>query len=262
MSSRATTRSPRLDPADLLRAEWIKLRSLRSSRLTVAAASVTVLAIAISIAISVASSEQVQPELATPEAPLGGYLLAQLILGVLGALLVTGEYASGMIRATFAAVPSRLPVLVAKTIVFGLATLAAMSATALVAFLAAQGIIGGDRAASLADPGVMRSVAGVGAYLAFAGLLGSALGWILRTTAAAIGSLTGLLLLLPTLALLLPTSVQETVIRFLPSNAGEAIIATVPEATLLGPWAGLGVLALWLVGALGLAAVLVRRRDA
>lgn len=256
-----TTSSRGISPARVLRSEWIKLRSLRSSWLTVGAAIATMIITSLAIALTSASATQVEGNMAAPEAPLQGWMLAQLIVGVLGALVVTSEYGTGMIRSTFAAVPKRLPVLGAKTVVFGLVALITMTATAFAAFFVGQAILAGEpQAASINDPGVLRAVAGTGAYLALTGLLGTALGWILRSTAATIGVLTALLLVVPTLVLLLPAGIQD-IASYLPSNAGQALITTAPDGALLGPWAGLGVLSAWIAGTLAVAAVLVRRRD-
>ncbi len=255
------TSSPGINPARVLRSEWIKLRSLRSSWLTVGAAVATMVAAALIVALTSAAATEVEADMATPEAPLQGWMLAQLIVGVLGVLVVTSEYGTGMVRSTFAAVPKRLPVLGAKTAVFGLVALITMTATAFVAFFVGQAILAGEpQAASLDDPGVLRAVAGTGVYLALAGLFGSALGWIIRSTAGTIGTLTAILLVVPSLVLLLPASIQD-VAAYLPSNAGQALLTSGADDALLGPWAGLGVLAAWVVGTLVVAAVLVRRRD-
>jgi hypothetical protein len=168
-----------------------------------------------------------------------------------------------MIRSTFAAVPRRLPVLGAKSVVFGLVALVTMTVSSFVTFFAAQAVLSGEgREASLSDPGALRAVVGVGVLLALIGLLGGALGWILRSTAGAISTLVGLLLLLPVLFQLLPGSVSTSVGKYLPSEAGGAFVTSTQTPDTLAPWAGLGVLAMWVVAALVAAVVLERRRDA
>ena len=143
----------------------------------------------------------------------------------------------------------------------GLVALITMTAAAFGSFQVAQVILAGEATeASLGDPGVLRAVAGTGVYLALMGLLGSALGWIIRSTAGTIGALTAIVLVIPPLVGLLPAAVQDAA-QFLPSNAGLAFITSAPSDTLLGPWAGLGVLSVWVVGTLAVAAVLLRRRD-
>ena len=187
----------------------------------------------------------------------------QLLVGVLGVLFVTGEYATGMIRSTFAAVPRRLPVLTSKSAVFGVVSLIAMTATSFATFFAAQAVLSGyGHSSSLSDPGALRAVAGMGLYMALVGLMGGAFGWIVRSTAGAISGLVGVLLILPVILNLLPGSFSTTVAKYLPSNAGEGFLVSYPNPDLLAPWAGIGVFSLWVVAALAAAIVTVRRRDA
>lgn len=247
----------------VLRSEWIKLSTLRSSRLALLGAVAAMLATALVVAFTTntAAPGTLEADSALPEASLQGFLLAQLVVGVLGALFVSGEYGTGMVRATFAAVPRRLPVLGAKAVVVGAVTLAAMTVAAFASFGAAQLVLaGGPLEASLADDGVLRAVAGTGAYLAVVALIGTGLGWILRSTASAIGTLTALLLVVPSLAPLLPAGLEDVLARLLPSTAGQALMSTVPDGP-LSPLAGLGVLVAWAAGTLLAAAVLLRRRD-
>lgn len=244
----------------VVRAEWIKLRTLRSSWLGLAAAALMLLAFAAIFAYTTSTATSVAPEDALPESPLQGYLLVQLIIGVLGASFVTSEYATGMIKATFAAVPTRLPVLAAKAGVLGAVGVASMTVMSVLAFLLAQPILGSSSQASLEDGTVLRAVLGAGVYLGLVALIGTASGWIIRSTAGAIGALTALLFVVPGLATLLPESFQG-VTKYLPSNAGQALMSTVPTDALLTPAVGLGVLGLWIAVPLAVAAVLVRRRD-
>ncbi|HWD10207.1 MAG TPA: hypothetical protein VG366_00075, partial [Solirubrobacteraceae bacterium] len=113
----------------------------------------------------------------------------------------------------------------------------------------------------LSQPGVLRVVAGTGVYLTLIGLLGLALGWILRSTAGAISMLVGILLVIPVLLSAIGKS-AEGIAQYLPSKAGGSFISSLHEAGTLSPWTGLIVLCAWVLAALGLAAYLVRRRDA
>lgn len=246
----------------VLNAEWIKLRTLRSTWFLLAAAVVAMVGIGAVIGYTTSTAAEVEPDLATASAPLQGSFLAQLLVGTLGVLVVTGEYATGMIRSTFQAVPRRWPVVAAKAAVFAGVALVAMTLAALGAFLAAQVFLGPEgRGASLADEGVLRAVAGTGVYLTAAGVLGGALGWIVRSTASALSALLGALLILPLLLPLLG-SAGDTIVKYLPSEAGQALSSstTTPDLLAFGP--ALGVLALWVLGVLAVGLAVVRRRDA
>src|SRR6201995_4027866 len=108
-----------------------------------------------------------------------GSCVAQLLIGALGVLFVSGEYGTGMIRSTLVAVPRRLPVLWAKLVVFVTVTAASMVVVSVVAFLCAQALLSHYRAGySLSDPGVLRVVLGTGIYPTLVGMIGGALGWI------------------------------------------------------------------------------------
>jgi len=115
---------------------------------------------------------------------------------------------------------------------------------------------------SLSAPGVLRAVIGTGVYLALVTLLGSAIGWLVRSTAGGISTLVGLLLVLPAIVGLLPGSISTSLGRYLPSNAGDAFTSSVAKPDTLSPWAGLPVLVAWVLVALAAAAVSLRRRDA
>ena len=254
----------RVTPGRVLRAEWIKFRTLRSSWLTLGAAVAMMVVVGLVIGYVTSTSDwsTLAAEDTIASAPLQGFLLAQLLIGVLGVLFVTGEYGTGMISSTFAAVPKRLAVVGAKTVVFGVVALVTMTASSFLAFFGAQAILSADgHGSSLADPGVLRAVAGTGVYLALVGALGGALGWIIRSTAGAVGALVGILMVLPNILPLLGSSAAD-VAKYLPGSAGESFLSSVPSPDLLAPWTGLAVMGLWVVGALVTAAAVVRNRDA
>jgi ABC-2 type transport system permease protein len=194
---------------------------------------------------------------------LRGLFLAQLAIGVLGVLVMTSEYATGLIRTTLTAIPQRRMVLAAKAVTFGVVALVVSMISAFVAFLAGQTILNGKSlGVTLGDPGVLRAVLGAGAYLTIVGLLGLALGTILRRTAGAIATLFGLVLVFPLLAQALPSPWNNDIAKYLPSRLGEAMFSVRPDNTLLSPGTALVVAVIWLVATFGLATFLLVRRDA
>jgi ABC-2 type transport system permease protein len=152
-------------------------------------------------------------------------------------------------------------VIIAKAGVLGAAAFTVGVVASMIAFLAGQAIMGAN-GVSLTSPGALRSVIGIGLYLGLFGIFAVALGTIIRRSTGAIAALVGLILVLPELLLTLPASMQDTVVKFLPGNAGQAIFTTGQDSSTLSPWAGLAVFALYAAGALALALVLLRRRDA
>lgn len=250
-----------------LHAEWIKLRTLRSTFWTLAGATVALVGLGLLFCALGASR---WPEMSAREralflpaqTSLRGYFLAQLAVGVLGVLTVTGEYATGMIRSSFAAVPRRLPVLWAKAALYAAVVWVLMSAAALGAFLGGQALLSSRHAGlSLSDPGVPRVVLGTGLYLTVVGLLGVAIGALVRNTAGGIAVVFAVLLILPVLAQALPHAWYDAVDRFLPSTAGQSVMALEHVPHTLQPWPGLGLFAVYALAALAAAAVLLRRRD-
>ena len=195
---------------------------------------------------------------------LSGVQLAQIAVGVLGVLLVTSEYATGLIRVTLAAVPRRLPVLWGKAALVTAATLAASLPAVFVAFVAGQSILArAHLSVPLSDPGVVRAVAGGALYLAVAALIGLGLGGLLRSTAGGIAALFGLLFGVQLAAGFLPGSWANDVGKYVPSTAGQAVTLVHPDpASSLPPWTGFGVFCLYAAVLLGLAALRMRRGDA
>jgi ABC-2 type transport system permease protein len=194
---------------------------------------------------------------------LRGVYLAQIAIGVLGVLIISSEYSTGMIRTTLTAVPKRIRVLTAKVAVFAVAALAVALVACFAAFGIGQSIFASKGAnVSLGDPGVLRAVVGSAIYLTAIGLIGVALGTLLRRTAGAIATLFGLLLVAPALAQALPSPWDTDVGKFLPSGAGTALFAVRPTSDILSPGAGLAVLVAYVVVALAAAAIVLDRRDA
>jgi ABC-2 type transport system permease protein len=252
--------------ARVVRSEWIKMRSLRSTTLTLLAGVGTLVVAGwlVGWATNHYWSTKRPDELASfnpIDTSLAGYNLAQLAVVVLGVLLVTGEYATGMIRATLAAVPQRLPVLWAKAAVYAAVTFVLMLAAAFAAFLGSQAFMGAH-GTTLSATGAVHSVVGVAGYLTLIGAFAVAVGFIIRSTAGAIATLFGLLLVVPGIGMLLPSSWQHHLLPYLPSNAGSSMTGTHVGLGNLSATAGLLVLLAWVAAALACAALLLKRRDA
>jgi hypothetical protein len=250
----------------VLASEWIKMRSLRSTRLTLLAAVVFMVVLAWLIGWATNDHwSQMQPDERAQFNPidrsLAGVNLAQLAIGVLGVLLVTGEYATGMIRATFAAAPRRLPVIWAKAGLYAAVTLVLMLVSAFFAFLIGQHFLA-THGTTLGAPHAWRAILGVAGYLTLVGTLAVAFGFMIRSTAGGIATLFGLLLVVPGIGQLLPASWQTHTLPYLPSNAGSAFYSANPDPSALSPGTGFVVLCLWAIAALAGAAIIVRRRDA
>jgi hypothetical protein len=246
--------------------EWTKLRSVRStlwSLFTAIGFTIGIGALACAIVShhwpSVSASDRADFNPLDPN--LAGVQLAQLALGVLGVLVITAEYSTGMIRASMTAVPKRLPVLWGKAVVYGLVTLALMVPSTLIAFVVGESIFSGRHInVSLSDPGVARAVIGAALYLTVVGLFGLGLGAIVRNTAGGIATFAGLMFVLPPLMNVLPLSWNNAASPYLPLQAGEAIMSTT-AGNHLSPWAGLGVLCLYAAAALAVASLLLVKRD-
>jgi hypothetical protein len=175
-------------------------------------------------------------------------------------MVVTGEYATGSIRATFAAVPRRLPTLWSKLGVFLATTLVLGTIASVLAFVAGQAIFSTKHVdASFADPHVARAVLGCGLFLAAMGAFGLALGALLRNTAAAITTLTLALFVVPVIVDVLPKG--DKIGPYLPSAAG-LTITTVSTSGPLSAWGGFGLLCAYVLATIAIAAVLLVRRDA
>jgi ABC-type transport system involved in multi-copper enzyme maturation permease subunit len=271
----STTAAPKtrtaVHPVTLRRAiasEWIKLRSLRSTRITllvgfVLMAGIGILIGAIQMSQWATASAGDKAGFNPVDTALRGYDFAQLAIGVLGVLIVSGEYATGMIRATLTAVPKRLPMLWAKSIVFGAVTLVTMTIASFIAFLGTQPLLTSHHLqTTLSAPGVLRAVIGGGLYLTVVGLIGVGLGALLRNTAAAITSLFGVLLLLPVLFDLLPSSIRGHITPYLPNNAGAALLSVHHQSGSLAPWTGFAVMCGYAAVAIAGAAYALKRRDA
>jgi ABC-2 type transport system permease protein len=252
--------------AGILRSEFCKLRSVRSTfwALLAAVAFNIVAAALLAIFLPRALSGHEKAAIDSTRVSLGGMHLSQVAIGLLGVLVITSEYGTGMIRATLAAVPQRRLMLAAKTLVFAVTAVITGITACFAAYFVFQVFLpGGDSMrTSLADPGVLRAVTGAGLYLAVLGLLGLGLGAVIRSSAGAVAALLGVLFVPSILITLLPQSWQNTIGAYLPMNAGETIFTVHHQAHTLQPWTGFGVFCLYATAALATAFALINHRDA
>jgi ABC-2 type transport system permease protein len=250
------------------RAEWTKMRSVRSTMWSLLVTLVITIGLgALFCAARVSRWDRLDPGERLRFDPtafsLNGLFLAQLAVGVLGVIVITSEYATGQIRATLGATPQRGTVLAAKLAVFTVVAFVVGLVACFSAFAIGQSIFTAKHAGvSLGDPSVFRAVVGGALYLAVMGAFGLGLGTILRRTAGAISALVGILLILPILVNFLPSPWSDNVSKYLPINAGGAIFTVRPDSGSLSPWPGFALFTLYAAISIVLGAVLLNRRDA
>ena len=248
--------------------EWTKLHSLRSTRWSLLVA--TVLAIGLPMLFAAVTSShwghmslRERADRHPLDIALAGVNVAQLAVAVLGVLVITGEYSTGMIRASFTAVPKRLPVLWAKTGVFALVTLLLMLPPVLISFFASQAILSRHHILqiSFSHAGVARSVIGGAVYLMLVGIFALGIGAIVRNTAGGIATFAAIFFVIPPLMNILPTSWNNAISQYLPSEAGRQIFSLTHGNHSLSPWPGGLLFVAYCALVLGIAAVLLVRRD-
>jgi ABC-type transport system involved in multi-copper enzyme maturation permease subunit len=255
-------------PLDTIRSEWTKLRTVRTTwycLLVVLAGSIAVGGL-VSAAFAAHWAKMSATERATFDPTfrsLSGLFLAQLAVGVLGVLVITAEYSSGMIRSTLAAVPDRREVLAAKVAALAPVALVVSTIACIGSFLVGQAILSGKGlGVSIAHPAVLRAVLGGGLYLTALALFGLGLGTICRRTAAGLSAFVGLVLVAPIVVRMLPSSWGNNIAKFLPSEAGQALVSVRTVSNQLAPWTGFAVLCAWTAAALVVGGFLIARRDA
>lgn len=252
----------------LLGSEWTKLRTVRSTMWTLAATILTgVAASATAMAFTRAhwATESAAARAAFNPAEVslvGVYLGGSLVIGILGILVMSGEYATGTIRATLAAEPRRPRVLAAKVLVFAAVSLITAEVTSFASFLIGQAILTSPaRHDTLSSPGALQAVAGVGLFLCACGLLALGIAAVIRHTAGAIGAYAFVMLVLPIAVAGLPSSIGDNIERFLPEEVGSVMINNaIPRG--FGPWTEFAILCGYTVIMLALGTVLLVRRDA
>jgi ABC-2 type transport system permease protein len=274
-SSAATISLPRLEErsrvtqARVALSEWTKFVSLRSTRWSLGVGMLLTIALPIVFAAVTASywahmSAAERADRHPLDIALAGVNVAQLAIAVLGVLVISGEYSTGMIRSSLIAVPKRLPVLWAKIAVYAAVSFILTLPAVIIAFFASQAILSRHHILqiSFGDPGVARSVLGGALYVTLVGIFALGIGTILRNTAGGIAAFAGIFFVIPPLMNILPTSWNNAVSQYLPSEAGRQLFSLHHAAHSLSPTAGgllmLGYCALTVT----VAAVVLVRRDA
>jgi ABC-2 type transport system permease protein len=261
----AAARPPRLTFGRVLDAEWTKLRTVRSTVWTL------VSLVVVSVGITAMISGLAAADIASGEAgesPASfvtyGVRFGQVAAAVLGVLVATSEYSSGMIRTTLAAAPRRWSVVAAKALVLGTVLLALGTITTVASYFAGNFFLDQEGIGlALGDPGVLRALAGGGLYLAMLGLFGFAMGLLLRHTAAAVTIVLALIFVVGNVVMLIPGTLGEWLTKLMPGNAGSEIAMVESfNPNLLEPWAGFAVFSAETTVLLVVAGLLFARRDA
>jgi ABC-2 type transport system permease protein len=263
-----TTRG-RVTQARVVLSEWTKLWSLRSTRWSLLTAVILTIGLPLLFA-AITSSHwgNMGPHERANRHPLeialAGVNLSQLAIGVLGVLVITGEYSTGMIRASLTAVPKRLPVLWAKAVVYAVVTFVLMLPSVVIAFFASQAILSQHDILqiSFSHPGVIRTVVGGAVYLMLLAVLTLAVGTIVRNTAGGIAAFAAIFFVIPPLLNILPTSWNNAIGQYLPDAAGRSIFSLTHGSHSLAPGPGLALFAGYCAAALAVAALVLLRRDA
>jgi ABC-type transport system involved in multi-copper enzyme maturation permease subunit len=253
--------------ADALRSEFTKIRSTRSTYWTLLALIVVCIGVGALASAGTAAHPQgiSAAQFDGTQQSLAGLYVGQLVIAALGALTITSEYSTGMIRTSLAVQPRRGVVFAAKGVVFAAVTLIVGLIASFGSFFVGQAILSSAHlSASLGQPNVLRAVIGGALFLTACGMLAYGLGAILRHTAAAISAAIGLLFVLTVLVQFLPQSWQDSVDKWMPALAGSQIWTT--KVTGGGhqfpPWGGFAVLAGWAAVAIVVGLFLFRTRDA
>lgn len=264
--------SGRYTLAGALRSEWTKLRSVRSTSWSLVATAVLTIAIGI-LATSTEAGRWAHANAGDRLAfdptslSLAGFLFGQLAIGVLGVLMVSAEYSTGTIRATFGAIPNRTLVLAAKVAVFSVVAFVIGEALAFSSFFIGQAVLSGSApTAALSQPGVLRAVVGGGLFLTVLGLFAVGLGTIVRHSAGAITAFVAIFFVIPLIVEALPSTIKDAVGKYLPDNIG-ATMTTVKQGfrtdvPTFSPWVSFGLLCAYAAVTLAIGGILLARRDA
>lgn len=290
MSTSAPTRQSRPRSAGggvtfggVLRSEWIKLRSLRSTVWCFAIIAVLIIGFgalfsAVASGFEGMESTPAQQQSLAASVTTIGVAFAQLVAAVLGALIITGEFGTGMIRSTFAAVPRRTPALIAKLIIVAIGTFVVSAISlAITSLLAVPLLRGVDIELDLADGKYWLSMLGAAASVAFMAMIAFGLGMIIRNSTGAIAAAIGVVFVVPILFSIAMGLVSGTWVyslnEFIPPTAASRIyeyvvdgssMLTAPAvdgAIRLEPWQALLVLVGWVVALFAAGLALVKRRD-
>ena len=255
--------------ARVLVSEFTKFRTVRSTVWTLLVA--VVLMIGLSALFAAVTASQYHTFDAADRATfnpvsisLSGMMFAVVAFGVLGVLMISGEYSTGMIRSSLTAVPRRLPVLWGKLAVFAGVIFSISLVASVICFFLGQALLSSHHlGVSVTAPGALRSIIGAALYGTVAGMIGVALGALLRNTAAGIATFAGVFFVIPPLTGLLPASISDHLSQYLPSYAGDAVWGGARSVTdALSPWTGFAVLCGYAVVLIAAAALRLRRVDA
>jgi ABC-2 type transport system permease protein len=259
----------RVTQRNVLRSEWTKLWSLRSTRWSLLAAVVAQTGLGILVAAvqmnrwaHLPADDRLSYD--SIDTGVGGYHLAQLAIGVLGVMIISSEYSTGMIKSSFMAVPKRLPVLWAKLGVFSVVTFVLMLVSTSASFFAVQAIVAQHHVQhGIGDPHALRVVVGTALFLTVLGVLATGIGALIRNTAGGIALFVFLLFVLPGITAILPASVGDSINPYLPLNAGFTLATSTFEGSHhLSPWGGFAVFCGYASLAVGTAIIGLLRRDA
>ena len=250
------------------RSEWTKLRTVRSTMWALVFTVISIIGLGVLLSAIVVGHWDHRPlSEITGFDPLlysfAGLNVAQLSVGVLGVLVMTSEYATGVIRLTFGATPQRRLLLGAKVLTFSLVVAVVSLISCVAVFFICQAMLASKHAGvSITDPGVLRAVLGGAAKMVLIGVIAVGVGAIVRHTAGAVAVLFAVLLIIPGLVQLLPQPWNNNITLYLPSSAGAAMSAVVRFPNLLAPGAGFLVLLAYAAATIGVAMALLVRRDA
>ncbi len=254
-----------LNDLRVIRSEWIKLFTLRSTWYILGFFVLSMIGVGAGVAavfdwrwddLNPADRES----LSMIDVSMGGIAFAQLVVAVLGVQLVTGEYATGMIRASLTAVPRRLMLLRGKVIVSAIVSAVVSIIACVATFFLSQAILG-ENGAAIGDDGALRAIFGAAFFLVSIAVISTAIGFVTRATAGGIAAVVGLLLVLPVFSGLIPVDFVKDLMDYLPSSAGAALYGVGVESP-ISPLAGFLALCGWMIVAVIAAAVALQRRDA
>ncbi len=267
-AARAERSSERVTLPRVIRSEWTKLWTLRSTRWSLFLAFLSQAGLGPLIALIEMArwshlSLQDRLTINPIDHSLGGWHLAQLAVAILGVMTITGEYHTGMIRSSLMAAPKRLPVLWAKLLVFSTVVFVLMLIAAFIGFLAGQAIFTQHHVnVALSAPHALRSVFGAALFTTATGAMCIALGTIVRRTAGGIALFVGVFFVLPGLVEILPSTTADAIHPYLPSNAGGAIAQALADPNMFSPWGGFALFCGYTAAVIVIAALLLLRRDA
>jgi len=257
----------RVSFAGAVRSEFTKIRSVRSTYWTFIAMLVVVVGFGALASYGAATHHPEGPGWDPTRQSLVGLYIGQLIIGVLGVLVISSEYSTGMIRTTLTSNPHRGVMIAAKGFVFTVIAFIASLVTAFAAFFLGQALMSSHHiSTTIGSPGVLRAVIGGALFLTACGVLAFGLGLLLRHTAGGIGAMVGLLFVVTIVVSFLPASWQNDIDKWVPALAGGQLWmaeAQPPGGTpMFGPWPSFAVLCGWAALAIVAAVALFRRRDA